>query len=301
MVIPEEAIAGLGERLAVSPPAVPDWDRELHFFDGGERTVNYLLLLDALNFSFWGDPETRWQVEFHGRSLSGYGALAGALTRAFEQGIPLWDAAVMADLDEATLREVLSGSGEVPLLAERLAVVRETGRVLTGRYRGWFTTALEQAAGSAVALVRLVVQDFPSFRDEAQYRGRTVRFYKRAQILCADLAGCFADESWGRFTDLDHLTIFADYKLPQVLRELGVLVYQPELSAAVDQLRTLAPGSEQEVELRAATIWSCELLRQDLAGRGLALPAYRLDWYLWDLSQQLPMVHPHHRTRSIYY
>ncbi|MBI4496587.1 MAG: hypothetical protein HY689_01650 [Chloroflexi bacterium] len=301
VTIHPEAVARLAQRLYQERPEPPVWDRELHFFDGGGRTVNYLLLLDALNFCFWGDPETVWKIAFHGRVLSGYGALAGALTRAIEEGVPVWDAAFLAELDEATLAAILRGWGEVPLFAERLAIARETGLSLLNGYHGWFSNAVEQAGGSAIALVRRVLEHFPSFRDEVPYRGQTVRLYKRAQILCADLYGSFLGQSYGHFADMDQVTVFADYKLPQVLRELGVLEYGPDLAERVDQLELLPPGSAWEVEIRAATVWACELVRRALAARGEIVPAYRLDWYLWDLSQTLSMQHPHHRTRTIFY
>src|SRR5438046_7776945 len=35
----------------------PLWNDLYHFYDGTERTVNWLLVLDALNFCFW--PEKR--------------------------------------------------------------------------------------------------------------------------------------------------------------------------------------------------------------------------------------------------
>lgn len=48
----------------------------------------------------------------------------------------------------------------------------------------------------------------------------------------------------------------ADYRVPVVLRELGVLCYAPKLAAAVDAKRELAPGSQEEVEIRAVTVVS---------------------------------------------
>src|SRR5579859_7176224 len=79
----------------------------LHFTDGTERTANWVLLLDALNFCFWGEPGApRWRVEWRGQALDGYYALAAALSRAVEQGRPVWDAAYLAALDEAELAEI---------------------------------------------------------------------------------------------------------------------------------------------------------------------------------------------------
>lgn len=84
------------------------------------------------------------------------------------------------------------------------------------------------AQGSAVALVNRVVDDLPSFRDEALYRGRRgelasvdespaltpalVRFYKRAQILVAETWAAFEGREPGRFDDIADLTMFADYR-----------------------------------------------------------------------------------------
>jgi hypothetical protein len=36
-----------------------------------------------------------------------------------------------------------------------------------------------------------------------------VRFYKRAQILIADLWACFNGQSFGEFRDIDKITMFA--------------------------------------------------------------------------------------------
>lgn len=50
---------------------------------------------------------------------------------------------------------------------------------------------------------------FPCFRDEIGFEGKTIRFYKRAQILVADLWACFEGESYGKFDDIDTITMFA--------------------------------------------------------------------------------------------
>lgn len=281
------------------PP--PGWDVRLHYFDGTERTANWLLLLDSLNFSFWGDPGDRWEIDYNGRPLSGYWALAGALTRAVNEGVRLWDADVLAELPADTLAHVFRGRGVVPLFEERLSIARETGRVLRALYDGQFANAVERAGRSAIGLVRLLDRDFPSFRDVAQYDGLTVPFYKRAQILCGDLHAAFGGEGWGRFHDLNDLTIFADYKLPQVLRQIGGIEFSDELAARVDSKELLVAGSAEEVEVRAATVWACDLLRRQIQRQGRDVPSYRLDWFLWDLSQTMELTQPHIRTRTVFY
>lgn len=76
-------------------------------------------------------------------------------------------------------------------------------------FDGSFLTCISDANGSAATLVNLVVEHFPCFRDEARFEGKTVHFYKRAQILVADLWACFEGQDFGKFFDIDTITMFA--------------------------------------------------------------------------------------------
>ncbi|MCR4405277.1 MAG: queuosine salvage family protein [Candidatus Acetothermia bacterium] len=301
------ALAGfareLAARLAAGELKIPRWNYRYHFHDGGERTVAYLLVLDSLNFCFWApEGKRKWKVDYAGEALSGYFALAGALKRAFEAGLPLDDARYLARLSTHELKKLLAGRGELQLLDRRAGILNELGRALLERHEGRASRLVEAAGGKAVELVRLVVRELPSFRDEAEYKKRTIRFYKRAQILAADLWLAFAGKSWGRFEDIGQLTAFADYKLPQVLRQLGVLRYSPELAERIDRLEPLEAGSPEEVEIRANTIWAVELLREELARQGRDLMAIELDWLLWGMGQREKFKQrPHHRTVTIFY
>ncbi len=77
----------------------------------------------------------------------------------------------------------------------------------------------------------------------------------------------FEGKGLGTISDFDQLTAFADYKLPQLLRYQGVMVYIPELAAPVDAYQEIVAGSAPEIEIRAGTVWAVELLRRALAGR----------------------------------
>ncbi|MBX5450529.1 queuosine 5'-phosphate N-glycosylase/hydrolase [Thermogemmatispora sp.] len=296
---------GAGAAPVLSTTSVlPAGYERYHFFDGSERSVNWILLLDALNFCFWPEKgQPRWSITYQGEHLSGYWAEAAALTRAVAEGRPVWDATYLRDMSREELALIFRSEDgvEIPLFEERLANVHEVGRVLLERFNGQFSQAIAQAGGSAVRLVQLLAEAFPSFRDVALYRQREVRFLKRAQICVADLHALFRGQSWGAFSDLEQLTIFADYKLPQVLRHFGVLEYHPSLAEQIDQQEPIPAGSEEEIEIRATTVWACELLRQALVARGLSLKAIEIDQQLWLLSQRLPNMRPYHRTRTIYY
>jgi hypothetical protein len=300
------ALAALAARWAAEPwPQQAGLDA-LHFADGTERTANWVLLLDALNFCFWGDPgQPRWRVEWRDEVLDGYVALAAALSRAVAEGRPVWDAAYLAELSAAELEAILRpapGSPPIPLFDARLAHAREVGHVLLARYDGQFTSAYTRAGGSAAELVLLLARDFSSFADFALWKGQRVPLLKRAQICVADLHAAFGGQSWGAFADLATLTAFADYKLPQRLRGQGALVYAPELAARVNAYLPIASGSDYEIEIRAATVWAVEVLRRALGRHGIRQTASAVDYRLWAESQRAePDERPYHRTRTIYY
>jgi hypothetical protein len=119
-------------------------------------------------------------------------------------------------------------------------------------YQCSFTNVISAAKGSAAGLVNILARDFPSFRDEFPFQGRRkpVRFLKRAQILVADLWACFQGEGYGAFKDIDKITMFADYRLPQILSSLGCIYYSPKLDMAVRQKQTLESGGNWEMQLR---------------------------------------------------
>lgn len=299
-----EAVATYAPVLArQSQSSVFEWEAGHHFSGEDEQNIAYVFVLDTVNFCFWGDP--KWRRRAQGQWLDGYRALASALTEEATKNAGFLDPHALAALDAEALDGLLGGSPTIPLLEERAANLRELGRWVVDRFAGRFSHVLQEADLDAVALVRLLVSGLASFRDEAIYQGRKVSFYKRAQILAADLHGAASRGPrrrwWGNLARLRELTAFADYKLPQILRHQGILRYSRPLAEEVDNQVLLPAGSEEEVEIRANTVWAVELLRQEIQALGVDLPSYRIDWLLWLSSQESGQMQPYHRTRTIYY
>lgn len=326
VTIDQRAIARLADDLVASRTVPPAWDSTLHFRDltpaGVPRTAGWIFVLDALNFCFWtqgDDPDIRWRVEWQGATHDGYAALAAALSRAVAEGVPVWDANWLLHVTANELHHVLrpvARCPEIPLFEDRLAHLHELGDGLHAIQTAYpdvdpVVSLIEQAQGSAVELVREVVARFPSFADVSGWidsetgQEREIRFFKRAQILIADLAGALEGNSLGSFHDLAALTAFADYKVPQVLRRLGILDYAPELAACIQRRELIAAGSPEEIEIRAATVQACERIRQALtvsSPDAVPFTATEIDWLLWNQGQSLPKgSEPYHRTVTIFY
>jgi hypothetical protein len=301
--IEPEALRRLSLELAGGSIAVPGWDDEHHFRGDDEAMLLYLLILDAINFCFWPPPgRDRWEISHERSTYSGYYALSVSLKKAIESGIPVTDAQFLASLTLDQMKEILSGRGVLQLIDRRLENLRELGRVLVEKYDGKASQLVAGARCSAVALARSLATNLTSFRDEAAYQGEKIFFYKRAQLLAADIYGAFAGKGWGDFGDMEKLTAFADYKLPQVLRHVGVLDYSARLAERIDGLIYLDPGSPEEVEIRANTIWAVEMIRQELERLGRKLRAFEIDWILWNLGQDDEFRRkPYHRTVTIFY
>lgn len=120
--------------------------------------------------------------------------------------------------------------------------------------------------------------------------------------------------------------MFADYRVPQMLHRLRILQYPPSLVEILTSRANVPSGSREEISIRAASILAVERLKEAIlrqrAEKGEKeeevphVNSVLLDFYLWDLSQelkdpereetlrtglQLEPELPFHRTRSIWY
>ncbi len=297
------AVSAFAERLVFEKAVPPAWDVVHHYSGGPEEVAAYILVLDTINFCFWpAAGEESWSVQIGGERVSGYNGLAASLKQALDSGVPMTDADFLADLSAKDLRRVLGGRGRLQLMEERAKALRELGRTLRLHYEGKAHRLVEAPRGWAGDLARLLANRCASFRDVAAYRNRAVYFYKRGQIVAADLHGALGGKGRGAFHDLHGLTAFADYKLPQVLRDLGILVYEDPLAGKVDRMEPLHAGGPEEVEIRANTIMAVEMIREALSAGARALRSFEIDGLLWHMGQQeLHRSRPYHRVRTIFY
>ncbi|GMP27775.1 hypothetical protein CsSME_00003617 [Camellia sinensis var. sinensis] len=138
------------------------------------------------------------------------------------------------------LRKWLKWRRPLPLEDER--------GLLHENFEGKASNLVELCGKSAVKLVALVTSHFPGFRDHTVYKGHQIFLYERAQIFASDLRGSFKGEGYGEFNDIGAITIFADYIVPAVLCQLGVL--------------RLAGIIEAKLELRACSIYAVGKMRE---------------------------------------
>ena len=309
----EEALAPFARALP-PPEEVPGLDPAFHWLGRGDDSAVFVLLLDAVNFgSGWSEHLAKPP------GCSTYFTTAGALRAWFGREGPPSPARVAA-LAEPEVARIFGQEAFPPGHPAReltglwtASLAGLAGHVLA-RHGGDWLGPVRAASGRASALVT-ELGALPSYADVARWHGLPVPFYKRAQITCSDLAlaggwagpsardgSAGAREWWGRFEDLDRLTIFADNLVPHVLRVEGVLRYRPRLLARIDAGEPLPAGSEEEVEIRALGLHAVERLVDLLRAEGRPATAMAIDQVLWNRGQS-PAIKRfrRHRTCSRFY
>ncbi|MBD3270661.1 hypothetical protein GF376_03990 [Candidatus Peregrinibacteria bacterium] len=262
--------------------------------------LHFLLFFNSISFSYWGDP--KWKIIYHSEEVDGAYGMISAIARAIENKIPILDAKFLSEIKGEELSKILEGNVQIPLFEERLNILREIGTTLLNKYDGDFTNLIKKATGDSQKLLSLIIEHFPSFEDSSTYNGKQVYFYKRAQLLVADIVQAFNGHKFGKLKNIDKLTACADYKLPFVLRRLGVFSYSDYLADKIDHKIQIDKDSKEEIELRANTIWVIELIKQKVKNKIAHADSIHVNDHIWILSQEkLKNDKPYHFTRTTSY
>ncbi|EJU05391.1 hypothetical protein DACRYDRAFT_103877 [Dacryopinax primogenitus] len=277
------------------------------------ETLDWLFFISTLNFSFWSDAGSvrRFAVDWNGQTWDGYYSLLAVVKRALEAGVPITSPSFYGDpakCSDKQLRKFFAPCDDklprenLPLMNQRIKFLREVGGILNQHYGGSFAGFLNEwgekygSLRSALQLVQMVADTFPCYRDQWPYKGQVVKLWKRAQILVA--------ETWAAFHPTDpslphpifphgirELTMFADYRVPQLLMHYDLLIPSPSLSLKLSTKADISPGAEEEIAIRGASVLSVNLLRQEVQRlRGKEsddTSDVMLDFCLWDEAKRL--------------
>ncbi|XP_064632791.1 queuosine 5'-phosphate N-glycosylase/hydrolase-like [Lineus longissimus] len=280
-----------------------------------EAAVEWIFVCDLLNFSFWSEDQSKkYVVKYKGKEFTGYWSMCAAMRRASDEGIPITCPSYYANVTRQQLSHIFRSDSEheIPMFEERLQCLHQAGKCLVEKYNGKFTNCLKQCNQSARQMIDSVPTDFPSFYDVTTFQGQKVGIFKRMQILIADIWCCFEGQGLGTFDDIDTITMFADYRIPQILNYFGILKYSSSLMNKINKGAMFQTGDRDEVEIRGCSIWATELLTQKLKDlmkkdpsmSDVVLNTILVDNYLWDYRREHDTetsVVPFHKIRCIYY
>lgn len=228
--------------------------------------VGLTLLFSAVNYCYV-DPKTG---EDYSYIIDGqrYARSSGFLTALMASGLPWGDFAEMARVPRQQWRQILHADDAGVVLFD---VDERTARL--GAFAGYLATHVGMADAffdrypNAQAVYELLINS-GMFDDE---------YLKRLQVALVWLSD--AATSAGLHFDVSEraYTAMADYRLPQVLMNEGVITIT---AAAQGKLGRQLLDMELEGDIRAATIVACEEL-----ARQSGYPEVAVDRALWHASQ----------------
>ncbi len=286
-----------------SPKDKVNWNNELPFKPQNltiKQRINFNFVYDAINFSYWGYP--KWAIKYQDKELNGAWAMMASIYRAIEEDYDILNPRYLRNISEEDLKHILRGNIEIPLFEERLGILRELGKIICLDFNGDFENVLKQSNYDSEKLLEILTSKFSFFDDVSVYNNKKIHFHKKAQLLIGDLYELLHEENKETIKNIEYLTAFADYKIPQILRKLGVLIYSQELANLIDEKIEINVGDPREVEIKANMIWAIELIKKEVNKKYLNINAMDIDHYLWILSQDKKQDdRPHHLTRTIYY
>lgn len=226
LAIDDVRVGAVAKKISDNKYALPKPEEAMPFkgSDHSESAM-WCFLVDALNFCFWPPlGKDKWQAQApDGKWRGGYFGLIESLKKGIDQNRSWLDPVFLRVVKLEDVSRLLAGKGELQLLEERRIAINELGLGLTDHSS--VMKLINDAKNDVIKFVDSIIKTFPSFKDESEFNGRIVGFYKRAQILAMDLNLVLSQHGIIPFNNIERLTAFADYKLPQLFRDEGIFKY----------------------------------------------------------------------------
>jgi hypothetical protein len=238
------------------------------------QEIGLNLFMNAINFCYQ-DPESRNEYHFVSKSGDVVKRATGMLTALAESGVD-WNS--FAEVEKITPDQWLSISqisetNKIYLGKERQERIVGLAKYLRSLGLNTTTDFFELTDGNALQIVNLL--DKSGFFADI--------FKKRSQLAARMISEVCAKKMDFSLYDIDKLTVMADYRLPQVLYNLGVVVLEDEsLLSKLCTGEEILPGSREEIALRASSIVVGKILSESMGKT-----ESEIDGLLWGLSQKM--------------
>lgn len=258
-----------------------------------EELSLFLLIYGSIDFCFWGNP--KWTIQTEIGNLDGAFALLYALLKEAKENKQFLTPMYLKNLTEEQFETILKGNTKIPLFKERYYRITSIGKILVEKNITSFYQEINEKT-TDTELFDYVIQTFPFLEDTRTYNGKTIYFYKLAQLMTSDILHLRAMKENIK-VDISHLVGCADYKLPQVLHQFGVISYKNELEQQLLKKQEINENAKEETEIRAATIVAIHKL-SEITG----IDAIEINDMIWLQGQDksLPWI-PYHLTKTSSY
>ena len=256
-----------------------------------ETIINFLLIYESIDFSFWGNP--KWTILIDDVKEDGSIALLYAILKYVKKK----NSTDFSNITKDEFKKILKGNVEIPLFEERYNIIKNVSKIVNEKMNGNFYKFIKNI-NSDTKLFNVIVSNFPNFKDERTYNKKNIYFYKLAQLLTSDILH-IREQKEKIKVNYSHLVGCADYKIPQVMRGLGILEYSNKLANIIDNKEEIEVNSKFEVEIRANMIVVIDMIKNKLGDNVCAID---INDYIWCQGRNKNIkLKPYHLTRNINY
>jgi len=294
---------------------VSDWlaYEEFSFPKNNDRKIdpdNFIrttMLINTLNFAFTDfDNSIKYEITRNGNKLSDSEAMFTQIHEAIDSGINLLDGEVQAGLTFQDLENIFKGNIEMPMLQERKDILNQVGQKLVNSYEGdwinFINSCPKKLYSNGEGLIEKLISEFPRFNDSSSYKGKDIHFYKLAQLAFWGIHGELSHSNYFNIEDINAMSAFADYIVPVALKVMKIVEYSEDLNEKINNGILIERDSEEEIEVRAASLFATAKLTEAVnlrrpANKTIIIP--QLDYRLWKSYHATH--HPHHLTYTIMY
>lgn len=293
--------------MAYEEFAKPDGSMLFDFGNDPDFLMDFTMVVNTMNFAFTDFKSgVKFETDYLRKRWCDSEAMLASLHRAIKNDIPFFSGEYLANLTREQFCDVFSGTIEMPMVDERVAIFNEVGRVLVERYKGSYHSFVRSCSprlyDGGNGLLERLVTEFPRFNDVSDYHGKKVQIFKLAQLGIWGMHLALSPRGHWSLEDPEKLTAFADYIVPVGLRVMGVFEYAPELEQKINSLEEIKRDSDAEIELRASSIYCIALLTEEINRRRpgmtpLLMP--QVDFRFWKTYHATHW--PHHLTKTIMY
>ena len=303
----ESKIDEIAGWMAYEEFAKPDGSSLFDYGNDANFIMDLTLVTNVLNFAFTNfETGVKFETEYMGKSYSDSEAMMACFHRTIKEGIPFFDGHYLSQITREQLGAIFAGNIDIPMLDERVALLRQVGEKLVANYGGKFHSFVRDCSprlyDGGNGLLERLTTEFPRFEDVSEYKGQKVEIYKLAQLGIWGMHLALSPRGAWQLEDAHMLTAFADYIVPVGLRVMGIFEYAPELESQINSLTEVKRDSDAEIELRASSIYSIAKLTDAINERRpgfTPLLQPQVDFRFWKVYHATHW--PHHLTKTTMY
>ncbi len=262
------------------------------------NTINYMFL----NRDIHKDGES-WTMKdpIEDTVLSGSTAMLTRTTQLLGEGPDISWVKIMTLSSEKNFEQFLPGIPMADTRREKLANFALGIRdYYEGSVRSFLESTIDEEGEFRIfndgdgMVDRMLSDEFGDVFSDTAYLGNLeFPFNKRANLTPILIDGrARISDTLPVVGDMDQSGTVIDYRLPQALRELGVLEYSPLLAQNIDNYKHILAGSREEIEIRAASAAAVVYLLENLNERRESdgkepYTMAHIDFWLWKLGREL--------------